>query len=164
MCSNTAGIDPLHESSAIPVLVPVLSPPAYQKPTPSSPVICLLVDHCAYSHYGLSVALCICCNSAPYNRLYLDYASSTNLTDSTGCKEARLHGPHKRLIGAYHAQQKPSIGLVRQCHLPTRRRRVQAVDKLLLGSAGVRSDPSMRRPAPRRSAALHGRHCPQAPV
>ena len=158
---NTAGIDPV--PPAIPVLVSVLSTPASQKPTPSS-VIYLLADHCAYSHYGLSGVFRICRNNTPYNSLYLDNAASTNLTDSTGCEEVRLHGPYKRLTRVYHAQQKPSNGLARKCHLPTRHRRVQAVDKLLLGAAGVRSDPSMRRSAPRRSAALHGRHCPKVPL
>ena len=43
MCRNTAGIDPAHYFSAIPVVVPVLSPSTSQKQTPpSSPLICIL--------------------------------------------------------------------------------------------------------------------------
>ena len=155
---NTAGIDPV--PPATPILVPVLSTPDSQKPTPSS-VIYLLAHYCAYSHYGLSGLFRICRSNAPYYSHYLDNAASTNLIDSTGCEEARRYRPHKRLTRDYHAQQKPSIGLARKCHLPTRHHRVQAVDKILLGAAGVRSNPSMGCSAPRHSTALHGRHCPK---
>ena len=130
-------------------------------------VICLLADHRVHrnhSNHGFSAAFRVCSNNTPHHNLRLCHAPATDIPDPTSCDEARPSGHHKQPTRAYHAHQKPRVGTARKHHLPTRRGSLQAVDELLLGPAGVRGSRSMRRPAPRRSAALHGCHCPQAPL